>query len=278
MSIVNQTWVSWLALATRLYENSGFLKLNHASAPLQQRLRYMVRFYPQALAFSIVSVSCVLGLLTTCVVQAALGATLPGNSALALRATALNVKRQASSALSHLLSSGNVEKEGAFAFLAQGIEGEKLAANNTSSSVVLPAYGRQDPFKPLVKSTEEPPPVIIDPCEGVSFIGFIQGDKKTPDVAILELALPGSVSPPVTIVKPLGTVVEHNGFSLKLMKGNAHQLSLSVNGSTRSLSLVPVVDNIAAASGSTGSAPDPNANPNLGGQPGGNNLIKELKE
>jgi hypothetical protein len=283
---VQQAWVSLLNQTTGFYHNTALPKLSGlpqqverwlAFSPFIQRLRYLVRFYPQAMAVSTLAVTCVLGLLTTCAVQAALGSA-SKVAPTAMQATALSAGKQALVALGRLAPAKNTPQQEAFAFLAQSLTGKPVADNTSLASAYVPNYGRQDPFKPLVKSTEEPPPVIIDPCEGVSFIGFIQGDKKTPDVAILELMLPGSTGSPVTVVKPLGTVVEHNGFSLKLVRGNAQQLSVSVNGSTRTLSLVPVVDNVAAAGSSTGGAPDPNANPNLGGQPGDKALLKDLKE
>lgn len=113
----------------------------------------------------------------------------------------------------------------------------------------IPDYNRHDPFEPLVDNKPKVEEVIIDPLEGVSYMGYIAGDTKTPDVVILELAGAGPNGSPKTIIKPVGSTISYNGSSIKPLKGFDTYLKVNVNGSARTLSVIPVSDEPVATNG-----------------------------
>lgn len=144
---------------------------------------------------------------------------------------------------------------------------------------VLPNFNRSDPFEPLVGTTAKPE--SLDPLTGLSFMGMIKGDTKTPDVVILEKAGSGPNGLTETIIKPLGSRVENNGLSIYLKRATRDELFVTVDGEARTLTLVEVVD---AASGSANGTqvasapPAGGANPPSPADPNGQQLLDELDE
>ena len=104
-------------------------------------------------------------------------------------------------------------------------------------------YRRSDPMRPLVRSQVDPVEAekVRDPLEGIQYIGLVDGDKKSPPVAILEtLAADGTGSQ--TLVRPIGDAFYHNDHRIVLKKANASALHLLVDGRARQLPLATGVE------------------------------------
>jgi hypothetical protein len=110
----------------------------------------------------------------------------------------------------------------------------------------LPNFNRHDPFEPLLSTAAVEDALALDPLNGFNFMGLIRGDGKTKDVVIVEVPSSDPAGVAETMIQPLGSVLERSGVSVRLLRCSETELTVSVNGQTRQLALLNVVDEAAA--------------------------------
>ena len=109
-------------------------------------------------------------------------------------------------------------------------------------------YGREDPFKPLVTTTQDlSDEVEPDPLSGVYFIGLIEGHVAEEDIALLSIPSLDGSGKRKTLVKSVGESFDYKGADLEVRPSDSFTLNISVNGEVRALELQPVADEVAAA-------------------------------